>query len=269
VSFVPVQLPELIGESFASQSTYREFHPPGLDDLAFCVWDIKVGDTGGPVINKILPDGCVDLVCDLTAGTADFAAFSKATEDFEMTGPAAQTGVRMRPGVFHGLYGLPASQVMDTTIPFADLEPHATLAPVFDPATPTPIKTQTLAAYLAAKGAGFTPSPLMRALPGIYDGTLTRVDDIASHLGYGVRQVSRRFLDEIGVSPRVFLNIVRLHRALRLLADDPTNTLAELAAEAGFFDQAHFVHQIKRYTGVSPLELLRRMTATGFLSPEA
>jgi AraC-like DNA-binding protein len=263
VSFVPFQVPELIGDRLGGGFRYTEFQPAGLDELAFCVWSITVGTTAEPVVNKILPDGCVDIVCDLRAATVDFAAFSKATEDFEMTGPAAQVGVRLRPGVFHRLYGLPAAAVMDTTIPFAHLEPAVTLSPVLDPATPLSAKVETLAGYLAAKGAGFTPSAVLRALPAIYDGTLRRVDDIAATLGYGVRQTSRLFLDEIGVTPRVFLNIVRLHRALRLLADDPANSLAGLAAEAGFFDQSHFVHEIRRYTGVSPLELLRRMGAAG------
>jgi hypothetical protein len=70
-----------------------------LDELAFCVWAITVGEAAEPAVNIILPDGCVDIVCDLAAGTADFAAFSKATEEFEISGPAAQMGVRMRPGV--------------------------------------------------------------------------------------------------------------------------------------------------------------------------
>jgi AraC-like DNA-binding protein len=261
VSFVPVQVPELIGDRDVREFSYREFHPEGLEEVAFCAWAITVGESSEPVINKILPDGCVDIVCDLRAGTADFAAFSKATEDFELNGPAAQVGVRMRPGVFHRLYGIPATEVMDTTIAFAELEPGVSLSAIFDPASGTSVRIQTLAGYFATRGAGFTPSNLMRALPEIYDGTLRRVDDIADRLGYGVRQASRQFLDEIGVSPRVFLNIVRLHRALRLLADDPSDTLAGLAAEAGFFDQSHFVREIKRYTGVSPLELMRRMNA--------
>ena len=259
VNFVPVQLPELLGDRFAQEFRYREYHPTGLADVAYCVWTVTVGETVEPAVNIILPDGCVDIVVDLSKGTADFAAFSKATEEFEISGPSAQIGVRMKPGVFHALFGVPASEVMDTTIPFADLECETALDGVLGEGTPMPVRVAGLANYLVRKSTKLTPSAVMQELPRIYSNSLCRVDDIAGYLGYGVRQVSRLFLDEIGVTPRVFLNIVRLHRSLHLLTEDPDNTLAGLAIEAGFFDQSHFVREIKRHTGVSPLEIRRRM----------
>jgi AraC-like DNA-binding protein len=239
-----------------------------LGELAFCVWAITVEAPAEPAVNMVLPDGCVDIVCDLLDETADFAAFSRATEQFEIAGPAAQIGVRMRPGVFHGLYGMAAHQVMDTTIPFVQLDPDASLKAAFEAGVPTSARAGALADYLISKGTGFQPSALMRLLPGVYDGSLRRVEQIADRLGYSLRQVTRLFLEEVGVSPRVFLNIVRLHRALRLLAGGRDGNLAQLSAEAGFSDQSHFTREIERYTGASPLEVRRRIGATG-LAAEA
>lgn len=78
---------------------------------------------------------------------------------------------------------------------------------------------------------------------------------MAEKLGYTKRQLLRIFHKHYGISPKVLLNILRLHLCLSILQRKTMN-LAEIASQCGFYDQSHFIKEIKRYTGFSPLKLM-------------
>jgi len=70
------------------------------------------------------------------------------------------------------------------------------------------------------------------------------------------RQLERKFNAQIGISPKYFSGIVKIHQTLKLLQYTPFNSTAQVACEAGYFDQAHFIHDFKKIAGVSPLKYL-------------
>ena len=83
------------------------------------------------------------------------------------------------------------------------------------------------------------------------------VINISRKLGYNIRQLSRIFKRNYGISPKVLLNILRLHLCLTLLLDENMK-LADVLVQCGFYDQSHFIKEIKRYTGISPLKLIEQ-----------
>ncbi len=70
------------------------------------------------------------------------------------------------------------------------------------------------------------------------------------------RQNRRRFLDAVGLAPKRFQRIQRLQRAMSQLGG-PT-PLAEIALEAGYFDQAHFTREFREFTGQTPAQYVRQ-----------
>lgn len=78
------------------------------------------------------------------------------------------------------------------------------------------------------------------------------VDDIAAATGVSSRQVDRLFAHYLGIPPKTVDRILRFQGALRALMHDPGGSLAEVAATAGYFDQAHFIKEFKRMTGGVP-----------------
>jgi len=60
----------------------------------------------------------------------------------------------------------------------------------------------------------------------------------------------------IGLSPKWLLQRRRLHDAVEALKAGP-GTLAEVAAELGYADQAHFTHDFRTVTGMTPGEYLK------------
>jgi len=67
----------------------------------------------------------------------------------------------------------------------------------------------------------------------------------------------RRWLAKEGTSWRGILNRIRFEAARNRMLE-PTLPLAEIAAELGYADQAHFTRAFRRWTGESPSGYRRR-----------
>ncbi|MFN8059909.1 MAG: helix-turn-helix domain-containing protein [Vicinamibacterales bacterium] len=92
-----------------------------------------------------------------------------------------------------------------------------------------------------------------RALRCLVDSHGTAgVEEIASAGGVSSRHLERLFARYLGIAPKMTGRILRFQRVLRALMRDPGCPLARLAAEAGYFDQAHFIKDFKRMSGGVP-----------------
>jgi AraC-like DNA-binding protein len=85
------------------------------------------------------------------------------------------------------------------------------------------------------------------------------VRELSSEFCYSEKQIHRLFLRHVGTSPKMFSRIVRANYALRLLQHKPTH-LTDVSAQAGFFDQPHFIHDFKMICGLTPQEYRRNMS---------
>ena len=81
---------------------------------------------------------------------------------------------------------------------------------------------------------------------------ITRVPQLARVANLSERSLQRLFMDHVGVSPKWIIQRYRLHEAAALLVQDPGRTIASIAQELGYFDQAHFSKEFKNFTGQSP-----------------
>ncbi|WP_394835539.1 AraC family transcriptional regulator [Pendulispora rubella] len=79
------------------------------------------------------------------------------------------------------------------------------------------------------------------------------LSEVAARLGVGERRFRQVFREEIGLSPKRFARIARIRR---VLAKAGRTAWAQLAAEAGFFDQAHLVAEFRDLLGVAPTSFL-------------
>jgi transcriptional regulator GlxA family with amidase domain len=82
---------------------------------------------------------------------------------------------------------------------------------------------------------------------------LCRVDDLADRVGVSPRQLERDFREHVGLSPKQFLRVVRFQQVLgSLSAPRPDVPWAALAAEHGFYDQAHLIRDFHAFLGMAP-----------------
>lgn len=106
------------------------------------------------------------------------------------------------------------------------------------------------------------PDPLVHAAVAWLEGAGFRrsVADLTRHIGLSQSALERRFRRVVGVTPKRFASMVRLKRAVAL-KEGGVDSIG-VAQEAGYFDQAHFIHDFREATGTTP-EAFFRPAATG------
>ncbi len=255
--YKPFQIPYLLDTTYHEFIHYQEHYDSALDHYCMCIWQMQTKRvTKKAIPNMILPDACLDIIIDFSNRQINVAGFSRHTETTLLKGQVDVMGVRLRPGAFYALFHRPAVEIMDRIWDISTIDPNHSLTKLFETTTTTG-RCKLLKEYLLSKLRTATTSPFLTYTDQLYQApTEQRVADIARNLGYTNRQLRRIFYKHYGVSPKVFLNILRLHLCLTLLFEGK-HQLTEIAQLSGYYDQAHFIKEIKKYTGVSPLQLLK------------
>ncbi|HET6391672.1 MAG TPA: AraC family transcriptional regulator [Blastococcus sp.] len=98
------------------------------------------------------------------------------------------------------------------------------------------------------------------------DSPARPVADVAAALGISHGHLDREFTRVVGLSPRTLARVLRVRRLLESL--DVTDGIAwtRLAADLGWYDQAHLVRDVTRHTGVPPTAYVAAQRA--FLAPD-
>lgn len=81
---------------------------------------------------------------------------------------------------------------------------------------------------------------------------MIRVTQICKIFNIGTRSLQRLFKDEIGLSTIELLQILRINKAIRLLNSEKDFDLSEISYLCGYYDQSHFIKDIRKITGTTP-----------------
>ncbi|WP_438002267.1 helix-turn-helix domain-containing protein [Sorangium sp. So ce185] len=257
-------------------------HRPGppLDDFVDCFW-LWDGYTAPAPRERALPSGTLDIIINLREDR--LRIFDRDDpESFERfpgimisgahaghfvidTAPGASVmGVHFKPGGAFPFLGVPAG----------DLEGrHAALDALWG-ASAARLRERLLEArgaadrFSALEGAlrARATRPLRRhgavalALRAFEDPTLRAVAEVNARTGLSPKRLIALFHDEVGLGPKAFWRVRRFQAALRLMdgrrdarggARRPVRG-AEIAAELGYFDQAHLSREFRAFAGLGP-----------------
>jgi AraC-like DNA-binding protein len=96
----------------------------------------------------------------------------------------------------------------------------------------------------------------------LHEPEILTVDGLSARTNVGVRSLQRLFSQYVGVSPKWVIRRYRLHELLEQMHSGRHLDWAQLAADLGYFDQAHLITDFKSMTGYAPTEYssLRRST---------
>jgi AraC-like DNA-binding protein len=83
---------------------------------------------------------------------------------------------------------------------------------------------------------------------------------VARQAGMSERQFRRRCLEESGLAPKQLCRVLRFRRACAL--GERGLPWGLIAAEAGYFDQAHLIRDFREFTGNTPVSVFSN-TADG------
>lgn len=103
---------------------------------------------------------------------------------------------------------------------------------------------------------------LLTCLHGVFDPAVAwatrslecgmRVSEVASCLGLLPRTLERRFTAKVGLMPKRYARVRRLQRVMRAIRSLPGCDWSWLAAEHGYCDQSHLVHEFRELADITP-----------------
>ncbi|MGB1285487.1 MAG: AraC family transcriptional regulator [Aggregatilineales bacterium] len=68
------------------------------------------------------------------------------------------------------------------------------------------------------------------------------------------RQLERKFTAQVGISPKQLCKVIRLQTVLKMMLNQPFESLSRIAYDGAYYDQAHFTRDFKEFTGMTPGE---------------
>src|SRR3569832_1390228 len=94
------------------------------------------------------------------------------------------------------------------------------------------------------------------------------VKKLANQYGISERYIQRLFLDGTGLTPRSFFNVRRFTKSVNLVLSSQM-PLTSVAYGCGYYDQAHFIKEFKKFTGITPSEARPSLAEGGLKFQEA
>jgi AraC-like DNA-binding protein len=254
---------------------YEEMAPPAeLRELVHRIWLLRGG--GGPgraPSQRVMPDGRAELIFNLAdpfecrdgvAVRAQPRALlvgpNRRAMEIRPTGSVDLVGVRFRPEALSPWLRVGGGQLVDQAYALDELP-----APLAGSLAEQLVEARTSGARLAILlrhlAAGSARVWFDRRVGAAVDLALAdsraRPKAIAEAVGMSYRQVSRLFQERLGFGPTTLVRLGRFQRALGALEGPGRQSIASVAALAGYFDQAHLARDFRLFAGVAPARYLR------------
>jgi methylphosphotriester-DNA--protein-cysteine methyltransferase len=79
---------------------------------------------------------------------------------------------------------------------------------------------------------------------------------LANRAGMSVRQFERKFVQQVGMRPKLFERIARFEAVLDGMARFAAKSWTDAAHQFGYYDQMHMIHDFAEFTGETPTKTL-------------
>jgi len=172
-------------------------------------------------------------------------------------GPSAVVGVHFRPAGAAALLGGPLMALRNRTVLLEDLwglaarELRERLQAAPSPRAALGVLEAHLLQRLRDAPAA---DPVVRFALDAFraDPTRALIEPVQRATGCTPAQFIRRFEQAVGLTPKRYARVLRLGALLPTLARCGPRDWAQLAAQAGYYDQSHLIHEFRRLAGITP-----------------
>jgi AraC-like DNA-binding protein len=241
------------------------FQPvPRLVEHVDCYWTLEVDAARLPVTVRALPDARVDLVFDLTAppARAYLAGPRETPTAYEHTRPTRLLGATLVPSSLDRLFGVSPADLTPDWTPVEDLAGAASarLATEIEALPSLDERLAFLDTFLSSRlahghGHAAVDGRLARAVDAVEtaEGRVD-VERLAELARSSPRHLARLFHKWMGIGPKRFARIVRAQAAVRRIGTAGAS-LAQVAMELGYADQAHLTRELRALFGAAPRDL--------------
>lgn len=237
--------------------------PPELAESIEHFWWVR-WTLESPFLTETLPHPSVHVVFerDDAGSRARISGVHRARWARELSGSGHAFGIKFRPATFQPLLGAPLSRLAGRVVAIETIFGAAGRALATELAGASTLERHVERVTPVLRERIRPLPPEAKALRDLVERLATdrgvlRVEDAARALGQDVRTLQRSFRHWVGVPPKWVIQRYRLHEAAEQLLRPTPPSLAELALDLGYVDQAHFSRDFTKIVGRSPARFRR------------
>jgi len=229
---------------------------------------------------RILPGGTVEIVINLKEDIGRFYDKGDTSKCFTHRGTLiagvlteyavidteeqmSVMGINFKPGGAFPFFNLPLSELQDLHLSLDELWGSSanTLRERLIEAPTVDAKFDLLEAVLTGRMTAFDHHPAVQfALAEMGRRHSQSVANLVDKIGLSSRRFIQLFSQQVGLTPKLFCRVLRFQQVVKGIGGTGDVELADVALNCGYFDQAHFIHDFKAFSGISPTEYLSKRT---------
>lgn len=254
-----------------------QFHipPPPLAHYVELITYYK-GYNPPHTIERLLPDGGIDLIIDLTnvpkhiydnETLTEIQSCKRAwisgmrTEYISIQARAAESEmlvIRFRPGMAWSFLHMPVLEIKDKVVDAELVFGNELLSfreQLLEQAEPVQKFTIAEQYLLRRIKNHFEIHPAIRYCISQIGGNPSQasIREITHKTGYSSKHLISLFGKYAGINPKQYVSVLKFQQAVQLLENNPGQiNWTSLALDCGYYDQAHFINEFKRFSGFNP-----------------
>lgn len=215
-------------------------------------WDLAPGRSSR---QELLPFPASNLVVEPRG--VSLAGPTTGASHRDLRGRGWAVGALLRPAGIASLRPDPRV-IRNIEVPFDATDLHRTVSAAMRHADGTTGRDRAVLAYTQWVTETIAPPDeaglLANAMEDVIssDRAIVRVDQVAERLGTSIRGVQRLAQRHVGLPPLVVIRRYRLQEAAQRLREDPSSTIARVAADLGYADHAHLSTDFRHVLGFTP-----------------
>lgn len=204
-----------------------------------------------------IPDGCVDIEFVWKGDTAGaFVCGSALSGRISGIGMYDRCfGVRFNPGAVPECFRKSMSQIVNNRCRLEEFMPTKEMLRVLHKMDTLEEKIDYFLLHFKLQEeieTNIITSFIIKAVKE--ESGFINIAELVNTTGYSHCYVDRIFKNNVGVSVKKYANIIRLQQAIDIVKDNKEDEVYE---RLGFYDQAHFIHEFKRFTSITPMVFLK------------
>ena len=259
----------------ALKMNYAELPPSKpLAGLIKRFWSLEYDSAFVAQPETVLPDGCPEIVFNLSdrflhvTGDGDelqpstvFSGQLSRNITIRPTGRVRLFGVRFQPAGA-GPFGIAMSELTDQVVELqlvlgndaGALEERINLAFDFDD------RVRIFESWIRSRLANEIRDDIaiVAAEMILRSGGTMSLRALRNSLGISERRLERRFMKDVGCSPKMLARISRFQNVVRNIQSADKPDFADIALSSGYYDQSHMIREFSEFSGETPLGYLKR-----------
>jgi len=261
--------------------SYSHIPAPPLSEFVELLW-LYEGYQQPHAKERLLPDGSMELVINLNEDltrvydphdtekvrTLRGPVMVGAHSEFFVIDTAEQhsvAGVHFKPGGAFPFLDVPAAELHNTLVSLEDLwgSMAGQLRERLMEAVTAQDKLHVLEqALLARAAARLERHPAVAFALREFRGAphTHTIAEVTGQIGLSAKRFIEVFSGEVGLTPKLFCRVRRFQRVLRRIGGGRPVEWAAVAADCGYFDQAHFIHDFRAFSGINPSAYIAQRT---------